>query len=177
MRTSLVLTVIADDKPGIVERIADCMAAGGANWEESRMARLAGKFAGLLRVSVEVASADALEASLGALRRDGLTIAVERSTEMPPADVRTLQLDLIGNDRPGIIRDISRILARHGVNIDELETGVSGAPMSGEALFRASAHLRVPPSVSLESLRAELEALAGELMVDLTIDDMAETAE
>ena len=53
MRTSLVLTIIGDDRPGIVEQLAEEVLDAGANWEESRMARLAGKFAGLLRVSVE----------------------------------------------------------------------------------------------------------------------------
>jgi glycine cleavage system regulatory protein len=172
MRASLVLTVIADDRPGIVERIADPITAAGANWEESRMARLAGKFAGLLRISVDAARADELADNLGALRSHGFTIAIERSADTAPPPLRTLQLDLIGNDRPGIIRDLSRVLARQGVNIDELETTVSSAPMSGEVLFRASAHLQAPSTVSLEALRGELEALAGELMVDVTIDDV-----
>jgi glycine cleavage system regulatory protein len=171
MRTSLVLTVIADDKPGIVEQIARPITAAGANWEESRMARLAGKFAGVLRVSVDAARADALAGHLADLRNQGFTIAVERSVDAPPPALRTLQLELVGNDRPGIIRDLSRVLAHHGVNIDELETSVSSAPMSGEVLFRASAQLQVPASLSLQSLQEELEALAGELMVDLSLGD------
>jgi glycine cleavage system regulatory protein len=176
MHTSLILTVIADDKPGIVEKIAEPITAAGPNWEESRMSRLAGKFAGLLRISVDAAGADALAAHLAALRSQGFTIAVERSADMSPAALRTRHLDLIGNDRPGIIRDLSRVLARHGVNIDALETAVASAPMSGEVLFRANANLRAPSTLSLESLRTELEALAGELMVDLTLDAVAEAA-
>jgi glycine cleavage system regulatory protein len=177
MHTSLILTVIADDKPGIVEQIAAPITAAGANWEESRMARLAGKFAGLLRISVDPARADALAAHLAALGNQGFTIAVERSTDMAPAALRTLHLELIGNDRPGIIRDISRVLARHGVNIDALETAVASAPMSGDVLFRAHAGLRAPATLSLETMRTELEALAGELMVDLTLDTVAEAAD
>jgi glycine cleavage system regulatory protein len=183
MRTALVLTVIADDRPGIVEQVADRILTTGANWEESRMARLAGKFAGLLRVSVPSDRADELVSSLAALRDDGLTIVVERTVHQEhPGTAGTpgtlaphspqFLLALVGNDRPGIIRDISRVLARSGVNIDELETGTSSAPMSGETLFRASARVRVPSSVSLDALRAELEALAGELMVDLALDDV-----
>ena len=175
MRTSLVLTVIADDRPGIVEKIADQILATGANWEESRMARLGGKFAGLLRVSVDAARADALAVELRALASDGLAIVVAHAIDAAPVVFRSLRLDLVGNDRPGIVRDISRVLARRHVNIDELETGLSGAPMTGETLFRARVHLHVPSTVTLDDLRRELEALAGELMVDLALDDVEPT--
>ena len=173
MRTSLVLTVIGEDKPGIVERVSEPILAAGANWEESRMARLAGKFAGLLRVSVDADRADALTAGLTALERDGLKVVVERSAAGEAGTSRSLRLDLVGNDHPGIIRDISRVLARHHVNIEELETNVTSAPMSGETLFRARAHLRIPATVTFEFLRSQLERLAGELMVDVALEDAA----
>jgi glycine cleavage system regulatory protein len=169
MRTSLVLTVLGDDKPGIVEQLSDRIIAAGANWEESRMARLAGKFAGLLRVSVDADRADALAASLTTLGAGGLTVVVEPSADSQAGASRTLRLELVGNDHPGIIRDISRVLAQHQVNIEELETNVTSAPMSGEALFRARALLRIPSTITLEALVGRLEALAGELMVDLVV--------
>ena len=172
MQTSLVLTVIGDDRPGIVERLADQVLAAGANWEESRMARLAGKFAGLLHVSVDAASADDLAARLRALDTGGLTVVVEPAGALPPADRRALRLELVGNDRPGIVRDISRVLARQHINIEELETDVTSAAMTGETIFRARADLRVPTSVTMDALRQQLEALAGELMVDLELEDV-----
>lgn len=171
MRTSLVLTVIGDDKPGIVEQLADRVLATGANWEESRMARLGGKFAGLLRVSVDADRADALAATLRGLGAGGLTIVVERSADIQAGAARTIRLEVVGNDHPGIVRDISRVLAQHEVNIEELETDLTSAPMSGDALFRARATLRVPTTVTIARLRGILEALAGELMVDLALDD------
>ena len=171
MRTSLVLTVIGDDRPGIVEQISDRVLAEGANWEESRMARLAGKFAGLLRVSVDHERADALAAGLRTLDAGGLTVVVERTAGGPPEAFRSVRLELLGNDHPGIIRDISRVLAQHHVNIEELETDLPSAPMTGETLFRARAHLRIPSVVTLDQIRHRLESLAGELMVDLVLDD------
>jgi glycine cleavage system regulatory protein len=170
MRTSLVLTLIGDDRPGIVEQLADQVMAAGANWEESRMARLAGKFAGILRVSVEADRAQALRSRLAAVS-PGLTLVVETAEAEPAPATHMLRLDLLGQDHPGIIRDISRVLVQHGVNIEELETDLTSAPMSGEALFRARARVRMPPTLSLDSLRRRLENLAGELMVDLTVDE------
>lgn len=167
MQMSLVLIVMGNDRPGIVESLAGQVAAVGANWEESRMARLAGKFAGLLRVSVDEASAEDLERRLSRLSTGGLTVVVERSDEAAVPPRQMLHLQLVGNDRPGIVREVSRVLAGQRINIEELETEVTPAPMSGELLFRANARLSAPPAVTLDSLRLQLEALAGELMVDL----------
>lgn len=171
MGTSLVVTIIGNDRPGIVERLSDVVLAAGANWEESRMARLAGKFAGILHINVPPAEAETLASGLRSMSSDGLTVVVERSGPPLVDTVRTVRLELVGNDHPGIIRDISRVLAQHQVNIEELETGVSGAPMSGEQLFRAHAQLRLPATISTEWLRERLEALAGELIVDVTLDE------
>jgi glycine cleavage system regulatory protein len=171
MRTSLVLTVIGDDKPGIVEQLSDQILATGANWEESRMARLGGKFAGLLRLTVDRDRADALAAELTKSETGGLTIVVEQSGEQRAASYRTVRLELLGHDRPGIVRDIARALALHRVNIEELETDVTSAPMSGEALFRGRAELGVPATVTTEMLRDALEAIADELMVDLMLEE------
>ena len=176
MRTSLVLTVLGDDRPGIVEQLSDQVLAAGGNWEESRMARLAGKFAGILRVSVDAERAEALTTSLRKLN-PALAIVVENTGEKEQHEFRTLRLELLGNDHPGIIRDISRVLAQHGVNIEELETDVTSAPMSGETLFRARARVRTPPSVGLDRLRNQLEALASELMVDLTLDESEQSSD
>jgi glycine cleavage system regulatory protein len=165
MRTSLVLTVIGTDRPGIVEQISDQVLAAGANWEESRMARLAGKFTGVLRISVDTAQADHL-ADL--LRRLGdLTVVVERSPDVDVSRFRSLTLGLVGNDRPGIVRDISHVLARHGVNIEELETEVTSAAMSGEPVFRARALVRLPESANVNDIRDTLEAMADHLLVDI----------
>src|SRR6476620_7782007 len=117
MRTSLVLTVIGADRPGIVEQLSDQVLAARANWEESRMARLAGKFAGLLRVSVDADQADRLTAGLRALSSLDLTIVVERSGDVHAGRFRTLTLEIVGGDRPGIVRDIAHALAKQGVNI------------------------------------------------------------
>lgn len=171
MRNTLVLTVLAPDRTGLVELLAQRIAAAGGNWEESRMARLAGQFAGILLVTCEAARSDELAAAMRSLDSAGLQVTA-RVVAAAPAPVAgpIIQLALTGTDRAGIIRDVSRVLAERGVNVEELASEVSSAPMSGEPLFTARARLRVPPTLPLADLRASLEKLASELMVDLTAE-------
>jgi glycine cleavage system regulatory protein len=162
---SLILTVIGSDRPGLVRTLAETVAAHGGSWLESRMARLAGQFAGIVRVEAP----DSLLADLKALEGQGLRIVVQSGDEGPGTPVPTprLALEVVGNDRPGIVRDITQILAGCGVNIEELITGVASGSFSGETLFRATALLRAPDEDAVEAVRAGLEQLGDELMVDI----------
>lgn len=169
MNAALVLTVIGPDRPGLVEALAETVAAHGANWLESRLARLSGHFAGMVRVSVPGERAEALAHALGAL--EGLRVLVESEGAGEVEDTPLLVLELLGQDRPGIVREVSRALAARGVNVEELETECTSAPMSGELLFRARARLRLPPETSARELREALEKLADELMVDISLAD------
>jgi glycine cleavage system regulatory protein len=168
--SDLVLTLIGADRPGIVEEVADPIAAHGGNWVESRMARLAGQFAGILRVEVPDDRAAALVEALRLLEQRGLRVAVETGPRPAPTHPRRLlSLDLVGLDRPGIVREISHVLAERGVNIDELTTDRSPAAMSGEMLFHSRAFVNVPPQVDAAELRARLEKLAADLMVQVSV--------
>lgn len=171
MKTSLVLTLIGRDRPGLVSAVAACASAAGANWLESRLTQLAGQFAGVVRLEVNEGDAPRLEVALRGLEAEGLHFVIERG-EIGGVDSRRMtRLELVGHDRPGIVRDVSAVLARHGISIDELETACESAPMSSEQLFRANALIEVPATVSLDRVRDDLEALANELMVDLSLDD------
>jgi glycine cleavage system regulatory protein len=135
------------------------------------MARLAGKFAGVLLVEVEEDEADALVADLGALADVGLHVTIERTDAPLDQPVVRLDLDLLGADHPGIIAEISASLASRRIGIEELTTDVRDAPMAGGKLFEAHAVLEAPPGTGIEDLREMLEALADELMVDLTLSE------
>lgn len=170
MTTYLVLTIIGDDKPGLVEKLARVVAENSGNWLHSSMSQLAGKFAGILQVSVPDSAADQLIAGLGSLS-DSLKLVVERvETTGAETSKQTINLSLVGNDRPGIIREVSRALARSAVNVEDLETECVPAPMTGELLFHARAVLRVPEHADLESLRNELEKIADDLIVEIHLD-------
>ncbi|MFB3118641.1 MAG: glycine cleavage system protein R [Myxococcota bacterium] len=172
MSISLVLTVSGRDRPGLVETLSQVIASHQGSWLESRMARLAGHFVGILRVSIPEEQVDALTRALQSLGAESLQVRLARSEPEPPApDTRELRLEILGSDRPGIVHEISQALADRGINVDELRTEIMSAPMSGELLFLANAELRVPAGLNLELLRKDLEALAHELMVDIDLDE------
>jgi glycine cleavage system regulatory protein len=163
------LTCVGDDRPGLVSALSAPISAHGASWERSQMARLAGKFAGVLLVQVADDRADALVADLG--RLEDLHVTLERTDQPAPQPTVVLQLDLIGADHPGIVAEISGALAAARIGIEELSTHVRDAPMAGGRLFEAQAVLEAPPSTDVEGLRTTLEALADELMVEIRLSD------
>ncbi len=172
MAASLVVTVVGPDRPGIVNELSDVARRFGANWAASRMASLAGEFAGIVQLEVNERDADALAGALRSLSASGLEVVIARGRARADAGpARRIRLSLVGHDRPGIVRDLSACLARRGVSIDELSTTIESAPMSAEPLFRFEAELAVPASVGEDDLRRELESLANELMVDLEVRD------
>jgi glycine cleavage system regulatory protein len=172
MQTHLVLTAIGPDRPGLVSALSDTVAAGGGNWLDARMASLAGKFAGILLVAVAADKADKLVAALHKLEAQGLRLVIEKSTaEAAPRVGRTLKLELLGQDRPGIVRDISRVLAELQISIADFETERSSGSFSGESMFKTTAVLQVPDKLELAQVRKALEGLANELMVDLSLQN------
>ena len=166
----LVLTLLGPDKPGLVELVADVIAAHGGNWLESRMSHLAGKFAGILRAELPAERVGAATAALHALEARGLKVTVEAASRADSATATNdMDLELIGLDRPGIVREISQLLAGNGVNVEELTTNRVSAPMSAEMMFHARAHVRVSPSTDVAKLRADLERLASDLVVEVKL--------
>jgi glycine cleavage system regulatory protein len=168
---TFILTVTGDDRPGLVSDLAAPIKAHGASWERSQMTRLAGKFAGIVLVTVADQRHDALVADLRALEAQGLQMVLERTDEPVERESLRLQLDLLGADHPGIVAEISAALADRGVSIEELSTDVRDAPMAGGMLFEARAVLNAPPTTSTEALRSILEGLADELMVEIRLSD------
>ncbi len=169
MNVSLVMTIIGQDRPGLVESVASLVTAHQGNWLESRMSRLGGQFAGILRVEVEGGNEASLMNALEGLRSQGLTVVVVSDRSHPAVEIRPYTvLDIVGQDRPGIVRQISHALAAHQVNVEELHSECHSAPMSGEALFHAQAKLHIPETCDLAALRADLERIAADLIVDIS---------
>lgn len=168
MQVPLVMTVIGKDRTGLVESIARLVAEHGGNWLESRMCRLGGEFAGILRVQVPSPQRAALEQALAKLA--DLSVVVRPDGPAPaPAEFALASLEVIGPDRPGIVREITRALAAQRVNVEELATECISAPMSGEPLFQARAKLLLPAGVTVATLRQALERAAAEIGVEFTV--------
>jgi glycine cleavage system regulatory protein len=168
MKVSLVITVIGPDRPGIVRMLADLGGRFDANWEESRMASLAGQFAGIVRWEVPAEKAEPMAASLRALEASDLRIVIARvERAQAVGDRRLIDLEVVGQDRPGIVQEVSRALLDRDVSIEALETEFTSGAWSGEPLFKAVALLSVPHALTIEALRGALESLANEFMVDL----------
>lgn len=170
MLATLVMTVIGPDRPGLVQLVSACVADHGGNWLESRMCRLGGQFAGILSVEVPAAQADELSRALSELESQGLRVILHAERTAVVAAKGTLaSIQLVGHDRPGILRSVSAVLAKHGLNVEDLASERVSAPMGGGTLFQAQATVLVPTGVSLGAVRADLEEIAGDLMVDLTL--------
>lgn len=172
MSTFIVITVVSDDHPGIVETLSQVVSDHGGNWAESSMMCLAGKFAGILLVQVPGGQAGAFIDALHALESKGMQIVAKRSgQESKTSSAQEHSIEWVGQDHPGIVHEITEVLARHSINVQELETTVQSASMSGESLFIAHARLFIPPEVSLDQLQDEMEELANELMVEISLED------
>jgi glycine cleavage system regulatory protein len=167
------MTIISPDRTGLVEAIARTVAAHGGNWLESRMCRLGGEFAGILRIEIPAEKKSALTDALQKLQQHGLQILVRADqSASPAASGRQTKLEIVGSDRPGIVRDITSALARAGVNVEEFSSELVSAPMSGETLFKAEARLQLPERCDLSALKCDLEKIAADLLVDVSFAEL-----
>ncbi len=169
MNTSIVLTIIAKDQPGIINAVSKILYKHRGGWTQSSMSSLAGQFAGILLATVPDEAAEACVEELQQLESQGMNVIAHVSdAPVQRQDRREYTLDLVGNDRKGIVHDITAILAKHNINVHSLETVTESASMGGAELFRAKAELIVPAEVDIDALEAELQDIANELMVDIT---------
>jgi glycine cleavage system regulatory protein len=171
--TTLVLTVIGDDRAGLVKALADVVTEHGGNWERSHLAEVAGKFAGIVVVQVPAGRAEELEQALRPMK-GMLEVEVHAAAPEPGGDHNVVVVEIVGNDHPGIIQAVSGVFADHGLSVAELETWTREAPMAGGLLFEARTVVSLPAGADTSRLRAALEEIAAEVLVDVTVDDVPE---
>jgi glycine cleavage system regulatory protein len=171
MPIPLVITLVGADRTGLVEAVARAVADSDGNWLESRMCRLGGEFAGILRIEIPAEKKSALLAALQKI--PGLSVVVQPSeSAVATTSGRQTKLEIVGSDRPGIVREITSALARANVNVEEFFSEVVSAPMSGETLFRANARLQLPEHCDLGALKKDLEKIAADLLVDVSLAEL-----
>ena len=176
--TSLIVSIVGADRHGIVSSLAERAERFGANWAASRMTRIAGEFAGTVHFEVPRENADPLSNALKQLASSGLQVVIARSDGAKvPESLRSVELELVGEDRVGIVSKLTRILAERGISIENIHTEILRTGMSGKQTFRIGAHLLVPAKLSVEALRVELGALASEMMLDIALDEKSAPAQ
>jgi len=172
MAIPLVITLVGADRTGLVESVARVVAEHEGNWLESRMCRLGGEFAGILRVEIPAEKKSALLAALQKI--SGLNVVIQPTQSAVVAALgRQTKLEIVGSDRPGIVREITSALARANVNVEEFFSELVSAPMSGETLFKAIARLQLPERCDLTALKKDLEKIAADLLVDVSFAELA----
>ncbi len=172
MKNYLVVTVTCPDRPGVVERITSTLVGFAANWEESRMARLGGEFAGIVKISVPEGNTESLIQALQALNGEQMTVVVKTTDvacpESPPG-FALLELHLTGADHEGIVHKVAAYLVDHGINVETMETEVVRAPISAAPLFQMDALIRVPSDLAVEPFKEDLTRIGDELGVDIEL--------
>ncbi|MGO3406265.1 glycine cleavage system protein R [Marinomonas sp.] len=166
MTKQLVLSFIGEDKPGLVERLSETVREHHGNWLESRMAHLADKFAGILTLSVPAEHETDLVNALQVFDRLGLKVMIETANVLATQG-ENIHLSVVGNDKPGIVKEVSQVLHSLMINVKELETSCEPAPMSSEMLFKAEMVLRIPEGLALSDLEGALESIGSDLMIEL----------
>ena len=175
--TSLVVTVMGPDRPGIVRLLSDRAERFGANWAASRLSRLAGEFAGMVHFEVPRENAEAFATALRGLDSSsgGLKLAVALSdSAQAPAGLRGVDLELVGDDRVGIVSELTRALAEAGVSIEHIHTEIVGKADAAAKTFRVTAHVLVPNKLTADELRRRLEPIAHEMKLDVALGERAE---
>ncbi len=171
MDTSYIITFIGDDRPGLVEQLSSAIESNRGNWLESRLAQLGGKFTGLVLVSLPPEQSNSLRADLEALAADGLSVRLTPTDGTAKArGGRPITLTVVGPDRLGIVREVSRALARRQINVVEMDSQVDSAPMSAEMMFRARIDAEVPAETDLDDLHDTLDEIANHMTLEIDLD-------
>lgn len=166
MNTRVILSAVGSDRPGLTQALADAVFAAGGNWLESHLSRLGGKYVGSVLVELDDARLPELESATAGIDGSGLHVSIVPAGEEPDAAAESLVIEVVGQDRPGIVRQVTTVLAGLGVNIEDFETHIDRGAESGALIFRAEARVNLPQGQSRDAVQDALEAISGEIMVD-----------
>ncbi|HWF78289.1 MAG TPA: ACT domain-containing protein [Caulobacteraceae bacterium] len=165
----LVLSVVGSDRPGLTKALAAAVLSAGGNWLESHLSRLGGLYVGSVLVELETGGVEALSAAVRAVDAQGLEVRVAPAVEAPETGGEALDFDLVGQDRAGIVDQVTAVLSGQGANIEAFKTWVSPGPHSGVPFFHLEAHVRLPSGVPASQVQAALQEISAEIMVDISV--------
>ena len=167
--TLLVLNVVGSDRPGLTQALAAAVLSADGNWLESHLSRLGGLYVGSVLVELEASGVEALRSAVSAIDAQGLEVRITPTGNQTAATGETLELRLVGQDRPGIVNQVTAALSELGANIETFETRVTAEAHSGIPLFHMDAQVRLPADLEARKVQAALEDISGEIMVDISL--------
>ncbi len=173
MSAAFVVTMSGTDRPGLVNRLSDVAAELGANWTESRFLRLGGCFAGVAMIKIADQDAESLARRIQALEDGVIHVTVERAHRSDAATIdgrSSVEIEAVGPDRPGVVRDLSAAMAELDVSIDELATAAEDASMAGGRVFQVVAVLRPPPGLSDDDALTAARDAIPDFIVEETVE-------
>jgi glycine cleavage system regulatory protein len=166
---TLILSVIGSDRPGLTQALAGAVLAAGGNWLEGHLSRLGGLYVGSVLVELGAGDIEALRAAVREVDAQGLEVRIAPAVEGTGATGDVVQFSLVGQDRPGIVHQVTALLTGLRANIEAFETRLTVEPHSGAPLFHMEARLRLPPELTTAAVQAALEDISGEIMVDVAL--------
>lgn len=169
---NLVLTVMGSDRPGLTQALSSAVLSAGGNWLESHLSQLAGLYVGSTLVEIDEAKVEALLEAVRAVDAEGLDVRIAPASQRAGGLGDAVGFNLVGQDRPGIVHQVTATLARLGVNIETFKSFLTSEPHSGAQLFHIDARLRLPAGMTSAAVQAELEAISGEIMVDVALSPL-----
>lgn len=165
---NIIISAIGTDRLGIVSELSGVITSHGGNVEESRMSRLGSDFAIIMLVTVAPDWEESLEVALKSITE--LTIITKPTKLTQVGDGREYKIDLIGADNEGIVKVLSKYLAKKSINILEMETHISQAPISGTPLFNLNATVSISSDVEEKGIQSDLSQIAQDLGVEIHLD-------
>lgn len=166
---TLILSIVGSDRPGLTQALAAAVLSAGGNWLESHLSRLGGLYVGSVLVELADGGVEALRAAVKDVDAQGLEVRISPALEAPAAAGESVNFSLVGQDRAGIVHQVTAVLSRLDANIEDFDTRLSIEPHSGAPLFHMDARLRLPPTLSADAVQAALEDISAEIMVDISL--------
>lgn len=163
----IIFTLVGSDKPGLISDLAKTVYAMGGNWLGSNFSHMAGHFAGFVQVDLPEEKHQALTDRLS--QHPDLKIHLLPGVTVLNEDQQSVQIDIMGNDKAGIVQELTHILSQFNLNIVKFDSCLESAPNWGAELFKAKAIITVATDFDLDSLKDKLESVANDLMVDIEI--------
>ena len=164
----VIFTIIGNDKPGLVDKLAKTVYEYKGNWLGSSFAHMAGQFAGFVEVMVPEGEHQALHAALGNI--EGLQVNVQSAPSQTQTEQQFVSFEVTGNDRPGIVHEITNVLQQFNLNIVNFNSKCESAPNWGSEIFLAKVKIALPTTLSRDELQDALEAVGNDLIVDFDIE-------